>query len=394
MPPPSEARARRHAAALVAIATMVGQGPFARAEEAIEQTGGPAEAAAAEPGADEAPLAEPFDDATRGCEGVAAEGVALPLPVGAPGEPQAAPVELRRQPERVHVVEEGDTLSEIAVASGVTVAELVEWNPGLAPDRIRTGQRLVIRGSFEVVHRVRRGETLSSIAARFGLEPRQLQDWNPGLRPRRLRVGDEVRILRSRPPSESVGGAACGRLVNGVVLPEHRGYEIRNPARSYGTEETVEQIGAAFDAVLAAFPGSPRTRVHDLSLPEGGPMDDHRSHQSGRDVDIIYYQRRCPGGLCPFRTVEPRELDVARTWTLLEHWLRTGAVELVFIDYALQEPLYEHARAHGATRGQLARWFQYPRGPRDPAGVIRHFPNHRNHLHVRFVCPEGDGECR
>ncbi len=340
------------------------------------------------------------DGDAAGCEGSGVEArVELEEPQGEPAQPEqpepvAAPIELPRQPGREQVVEAGDTLSEIAVAAGVTVAELLDWNPGLEPDRIRVGQRLVVRGSFELLHRVRRGETLAVIARRYGVEPRELQEWNRGLRPRRLREGDLVRVLRRRLPSESVGGAACGRLVNGVVLPEHPGYELRNPSRSYATEETAEHITRAFDAVLAAHPRSPRTRVHDLSLPEGGPMDDHRSHQSGRDVDIIYYQRRCPGRVCPFRTVAPSELDVARTWTLLEHWLRAGTAELVFVDHALQAPLYEHARAQGATRGQLSRWFQYPRPPGEPVGVIRHFPNHRNHVHVRFVCPEGDEECR
>jgi murein endopeptidase len=26
--------------------------------------------------------------------------------------------------------------------------------------------------------------------------------------------------------------------------------------------------------------------------------------------------------------------------------------------------------------------------------VIRHFPNHEDHLHVRFVCPYSDLRCR
>ena len=81
-------------------------------------------------------------------------------------------------------------------------------------------------------------------------------------------------------------------------------------------------------------------------------------------------------------------------WTLLEHWLRRGVAQVIFLDYGLQEVLYNYARRHGATRAELSTWFQYPRGRNASVGVIRHFPNHFDHVHVRFVCPEGDDLCR
>ncbi|HMJ13227.1 MAG TPA: hypothetical protein VK524_17525, partial [Polyangiaceae bacterium] len=36
----------------------------------------------------------------------------------------------------------------------------------------------------------------------------------------------------------------------------------------------------------------------------------------------------------------------------------------------------------------------YPRGPAFPAGVIRHVPNHANHVHVRFRCAPRDRACK
>ncbi len=112
-------------------------------------------------------------------------------------------------------------------------------------------------------------------------------------------------------------------------------------------------------------------------------------------MDITYHQRRrCTArGGCPLRDVRPRDLALGPQWVLLRHWLSRGDVTVMFIDYGLQETLYNYARNHGATRAQLSRWFQYPRGRHHSAGVIRHFPNHRNHVHVRFVCPEGDEQC-
>ena len=133
--------------------------------------------------------------------------------------------------------------------------------------------------------------------------------------------------------------------------------------------------------------------MHDLSLRYGGPMDGHKSHQSGRDVDMTYYQRGCREQ-CLGHRVAPSELDADRQWQLLRHWLQRDVVEFIFVDYSLQRPLYEAALASGATAAELARWFQYPRGSAFPTGIIRHTPNHANHVHVRFRCSDGELTCK
>ena len=67
---------------------------------------------------------------------------------------------------------------------------------------------------------------------------------------------------------------------------------------------------------------------------------------------------------------------------------------MIFIDYRLQAKLYKYARRKGVSNSKLDRWIQYPRGRYEPRGIIRHFPNHEDHLHVRFVCPYSDLKCR
>ena len=123
-------------------------------------------------------------------------------------------------------------------------------------------------------------------------------------------------------------------------------------------------------------------------------MKGHHSHQSGRDADIAYYARDCGLKPCAFRNLTPAGLDAGRQWTLLRYWLRRNMVEAVFIDYRLQKPLYRLARQQGATREQLERWFQYPRGRGHPGGIVRHYPKHADHIHVRFACHHTDGRCR
>ncbi len=294
-------------------------------------------------------------------------------------------------------VSAGDTLGALALRHGVTVQTLIENNPGLTPDRIREGQALrVTHRGRRVQHAVERGENLSGVARRYQVSVRDILRWNPRLKADRVHAGAQVLVFTDVPESrsQSIGSPSAGHLLHPERLREHPAFVLRDPARSWGTLETVTAIRDGFAAVHKRDPDAPRVRVHDISLREGGHMDDHKSHQSGRDVDISYYQKRCGIEGCAFRRLAAADLDVARQWQLLRHWLDRDQLEAVFVDYALQAALYRHARSQGATREQLARWFQYPRGKDNPYGVIRHYPKHDDHMHVRFACHETDPECK
>src|SRR5690625_4972317 len=80
-----------------------------------------------------------------------------------------------------YVVKEGDYLGKIAAQHDCTVADIVRWNPGLDPDRIHVGQKILIRsstataqstgsarsGSNEYV--VQSGDTMMGIASKLGV---------------------------------------------------------------------------------------------------------------------------------------------------------------------------------------------------------------------------------
>jgi len=341
----------------------------------------------------------PFD---YGAE-VAKVAVARSAPIAARDPSTAVAVRASEKPvakekkARTYRIQAGDTLTGVALKHNTTVEELVQKNPGLHPNRIYPGQTIDIGNPRpEVVFRLERGDSLAAAAGRYGVSTRDVLRWNARLDGPHARPGTPIRIYTHEPvsASEAIGPTNRGRLENPVMLPTHRGYVIRTPARAYGTEETIRWMIDAFDAVDAKFKNTKVVRVHDISDRDGGRLRDHKSHQNGRDVDISYYQERCGPSGCRFDDFKSSELDVARQWALLEHWLRNGQAEVIFIDYRLQAKLYRYAKRRGVGKAQLDRWIQYPRGKYEPNGVIRHFPNHEDHLHVRFVCPYSDLKCR
>ena len=314
--------------------------------------------------------------------------------------PDSAPASASSGGWTTYVVQPGDRLGSIARHHDVGVDDIVGWNRGLHPDRISVGQEIRVRGygrqERRINYEIQRGDFIGRVANRYNVTIADIVEWNDGLDPDRVRIGQEIVLVVAGPEdrSESVGRANEGRLVNGEQLAPHRGFRMRDSDRAWGTNETITFMLEAFDHMRSVHPDAPRVRVHDLSYRRGGSMRGHHSHQSGRDADIGLYQNRCRGGTCPFREVRPSNLDVERQWALLRYWLRHNQVEYIFLDYDLQEPLYEYAQSQGATRAQLNEWFQYPHGSRSARGVIRHEPNHADHIHVRFGCAGDDDRCR
>lgn len=81
-------------------------------------------------------------------------------------------------PANSYVVKAGDTLSEIASAKGVSVAELARVNGIDNPNRIAVGDRLVMPTGSARAYTVRAGDTLSEIAAANGTTVSALQRLN------------------------------------------------------------------------------------------------------------------------------------------------------------------------------------------------------------------------
>lgn len=158
----------------------------------------------------------------------------------------------------------------------------------------------------------------------------------------------------------------AGSLTGGTQLPvEGPDWVTWNPStdsrpnaprRLYGHERVVRTLLAVLEAYRAENPDAPRVVIGDLSFPSGGPMDRHRSHQNGLDVDVYY--PRLDGRLRPPRA--PGQIDRRLAQDLLDRFVAAGA-QIVFVGYRT--------------------------GLRGPREVVEPYPSHEDHLHVRFPNP-------
>lgn len=91
---------------------------------------------------------------------------------------------------KTYTVKEGDNLTKIADANGVSVADIKEWN-GLESDVIVEGQVLKLYSTKETTkkekketkskttyHTVKKGETLGKIADKYDCTIADLKKWN------------------------------------------------------------------------------------------------------------------------------------------------------------------------------------------------------------------------
>ena len=102
-----------------------------------------------------------------------------------------------------HLVQKGETLSEIAQKYKVPLNSIIQANSIKSAHRIRTGRTLRIPGEtlgFENIwYKVQPGDTLFSIGRRHNIEWRDLQRINGISSPRSLQIGRMIRVSDSRP---------------------------------------------------------------------------------------------------------------------------------------------------------------------------------------------------
>lgn len=198
--------------------------------------------------------------------------------------------------------------------------------------------------------------------------------------------------------STSIGRHNRGRLSGGHRLEDSTNLRLKRPdgPASHGTDELVALLEGGAAAVAAEFPGS-RLTVGDLSHERGGRFGPHRSHRSGRDVDVGFYVTNESGEVLYLdRFVDFRadgtsredpsyRFDDARNWAFVSALLGQDAapVQYMFVARWLKARLLAHAANVGASPELIAR-----------ADVVLYQPSrggrHEDHFHVRVYCAHDD----
>lgn len=199
--------------------------------------------------------------------------------------------------------------------------------------------------------------------------------------------------------SLSVGGTSAGWLHRGTSLPD-RGAGFERARRGESTRAGVPRLIAALERaaidVERALPGARPLRIGDVGALLGGRHPRHRSHRSGRDVDILFYLTDATGLSVPPRgrvafsrfgvafDAQTRELvafDDARNWHLVRTLLSDPeiAVQWVFCSRGVKSRLLRHALAVEPDRQLVARAAYVLAQPQNAAP-------HDDHFHVRVLC--------
>jgi len=220
----------------------------------------------------------------------------------------------------------------------------------------------------------------------------------------RKRIGAATRrhrpfVIRGPVEGQSLGACWQGLLREPTKLEAADGWYIRRPYRAFGTRITVEHVERILADIVDRFPDIHSIAVGDISAEHGGQISEHSSHQSGRDIDIGLIFRDKPDNYPQSFVVGTADnLDLEATFVLVEEFAKTAqeseGVQMIFLDFNVQGLLYNWALENGESADYLARLFQYPHGRGSSAGIVRHEPNHADHIHVRFRCPSGDTACR
>jgi penicillin-insensitive murein endopeptidase len=215
--------------------------------------------------------------------------------------------------------------------------------------------------------------------------------------------------------SISLGSHAKGALMRGAAMPfEGAGYLVhpdwRLRGHRYGTDEMVRWLTEAFAEANRADPDSV-AYLGDLSAQRGGDAAKHRSHASGRDVDIFLLaagtngralhdlpamlhfasdgraSRWSPGkpGHAVRESVPEVWFDARRNWALVRALLSRPGVEVqwIFIHEPLAALLIAEGEREGADPALLAKARGVMRQPSDAQP-------HDDHMHVRVFCAPSD----
>lgn len=193
-------------------------------------------------------------------------------------------------------------------------------------------------------------------------------------------------------PTQSIGSYTAGCMRNSTVIPmDGEGFQVIRPSRGrfYANPETIEFI---IDLGKRVNEDHGIILIGDVAQKTGGPMlDEHSSHQTGLDADILYWQH--PIALKRQLTDQEREnifpqsvLNVEGTgiddfkWNVRIGEIVKTAASYVSVDRIFVNPFIKK-RLCSTYAGEP--WL----------GKLRPWYGHDGHFHVRLKCPVNNASC-
>jgi penicillin-insensitive murein endopeptidase len=200
--------------------------------------------------------------------------------------------------------------------------------------------------------------------------------------------------LPSNGKPKAIGYYPRGCLQGAVELP------INGPTwqvmrlsrnRNWGHPSLVRFL-ERFAPRAAKATGWPGILVGDMGQPRGGPLpSDHKSHQTGLDVDIWFMPM-------PDRRLSRKELEETSAFSLVakdklhlnpKTWT---PAEAAFVKAAAEQPEVQRVLVNAVIKKELCRlegkhhygWM----------AKVRPWYGHADHIHVRLKCPADSPHCR
>ncbi len=217
----------------------------------------------------------------------------------------------------------------------------------------------------------------------------QFFKWNPYL-PSNTVPEDLLKAV-----GQAVGFYSRGRLQEAANLGDSDGYLLKlfiSRNRGWGTSALTGTLSQVALTMKQSFPDGERLQIGDITQKSGGQITRHASHQNGLDVDLSYFRlnrrEQDPTYEKGFdetfvkNNLITGNFDVDRNWNLVFHLVSTGRINRIFVGTAIKRAFCQYAidmREHAIITETLRR--------------LRPYPNHDDHMHVRFNCPSDDSDC-
>jgi LysM repeat protein len=184
----------------------------------------------------------------------------------------------------VHVVQRGETLSEIAAQNGTNAQRLADINGIANPDRIQVGQHIRLPAPESTTHVVKPGETLSAIASASGTSVAAIAALNQIANPdrihpgQRLELGGTVAATHARPqaPATAARPVEARPQTEGVPQPGAASIKAADVAAARAAGHS--SIGRCYAWVKTALQksGAVSDYIPGIAAKDAGPALEQR----------------------------------------------------------------------------------------------------------------------